>query len=48
MEGKVSRRFWLQDGVIVRIDWGGAVSELRDSREAAEAGSAVETGPVTR
>ena len=26
--GRVTRRFWLAEGEIVRIDWGGALSEL--------------------
>jgi len=35
----VARRFWLDGDVVVRIDWGGAVSELRPGLAAAKAGS---------
>lgn len=38
--GVPARRFWFDHaGTIVRIDWGGALSELRDGPDAAKAGS---------
>lgn len=37
--GAVSRRFCLRNGVIVRIHWGDAISELRPTLELARAGS---------
>ena len=39
--GKSVRRFELEGAACIRIDWGGAVSRLRGSREEAAAGSGI-------
>ncbi len=35
----VRRRFWLSNGVVTKVDWGGPISRLAKSKEAAVAGS---------
>lgn len=37
--GNVSRRFWLSNGLVTKIDWGGPISRLVGSKEEAVAGS---------
>lgn len=41
--GDVTRRFWLKDGQVVQVDWGGAISKICGSFEEAVAGSSYET-----
>lgn len=38
-EGKITRRFISQNDEVVQIDWGGAVSDLKNSLEEAKHGS---------
>jgi len=42
VRGQVVRRFELCGSACVRINWGGAISTLRDSGEEAAAGSGIE------
>ncbi|MEM7030202.1 MAG: hypothetical protein AAF629_11595 [Chloroflexota bacterium] len=38
-DGEIRRKFWLEDGEVVKIDWGGAISERRPSLAEAKLGS---------
>lgn len=45
-DGAVVRSFAVKDGVVVRINWGGPISTLKDSLTAALAGSPFESAPA--